>query len=38
LALLKKLDKKFETLDKDLIHLDTSKVKTLNTLLDKLRG
>ena len=38
LALLKKLDKKFETIDKDLIHLNTSEVKTLNTLLDKLRG
>ncbi|PJB00335.1 MAG: MarR family transcriptional regulator [Ignavibacteriales bacterium CG_4_9_14_3_um_filter_30_11] len=38
LVILKKLDKKFETLDKNLINLNTSETKTLNTLLDKLRG
>lgn len=38
LALLKKLDKIFEKLDKNLISLSDKELKTINKLLDKLRG
>lgn len=38
LALLKNLDKKLESFDKDLMSLNTSEIKKLNNLLDKLRG
>ncbi len=38
LALLKKLDKNIEKLDENLIALSGKELKTLNKLLDKLRG
>ena len=38
LALLKKLDKNIEKLDENLIALNDKELKTLNKLLDKLRG
>jgi len=38
LALLKELDKNMQTLNDTLSHLSTEEAKTLNLLLDKLRG